>query len=164
MELLTPAWGTVFWTTLTFILLLFILKKTAWGPILQVLEERETKIKESLDKADVAQKETEAAMAKNQEMLESAKKEAQELLAMSRMTAETTKEEILQKARSEAAHLLEKAKREINSEREKAIEEIRNETADLSVAIASKLIGRVLSKDDHRDLIEDSLQKMAEPN
>ncbi len=164
MNLLSPEPGTIFWTALTFLILLLILRKMAWGPILQALEERERKIKESLEKADAVQRETEEAAARSREILESAKREAQDLLAKSRVTAEATKEEILEKARSEAAGMLEKAKREIDAQREKAIEEIRREAADLSVAIASKLIGRSLSKEDHRALIEESLQKMAEAN
>ena len=164
MELLTPALGTIFWTALTFILLLFILKKLAWGPLLQMLDDREKKIKESLEKADAAQKETEEALARNQEIMTAAKKEAQELLNKSRKTAETTKEEIIQKAQAEAAGMLEKAKREIGLEREKAVEEIRQQAAELSVMIASKLIGKTLSKDDHREIIEDSLEKMLEAN
>lgn len=164
MELLTPAYGTIFWTTLTFLLLLFILKKKAWGPILQALDEREKRIKESLEKADAAQKETEEALVKNQEIMDQAKKEAQELLAKSRKTAETTKEDILQKAKTEAASVLDRAKREIFLEKEKAVEDIRKQTAELSVMIASKLIGKTLSKDDHKNIIDDSLQKMAETN
>lgn len=162
MNLMNPEPGTIFWTALTFVILLLILKKMAWGPILQALEEREKKIKDSLEKADLTQKETEAAIAKNQEILESAKREAQAFLAKSRATAESTKEEILQRAHDEAVNMLEKAKREIASEREKAIEEIRNEAADLSISIASKLIGRSLSEDDHKNIIERSLQKMVE--
>ena len=162
--LLEPALGTIFWTVVTFLSLLFILKKIAWGPILQVLSEREKKIREALEKADATQKETEAALAKHQEVMESAKKEAQDLIAKSRKTAEASKEEILQKAQTEATNLLERAKKEITQEREKAVQEIRSQTAEISVSIASKLIGRSLSKDDHKDLIEDSLSKMADLN
>lgn len=164
MELLSPAYGTIFWTALTFLLLLFILKKMAWGPILQALEERERRIKESLERADAAQKETEEALARNQKITEEAKKEAQELLAKSRKTAEVAKEEILQKAQTEASTMLDRAKREITLEREKAVEDIRKQTAELSVMIASKLIGKTLSKDDHKGLIDESLKKMVEAN
>ncbi|MCG8605526.1 F0F1 ATP synthase subunit B [bacterium] len=162
--LLEPQVGTIFWTALTFIILLLILKKLAWAPILQMLSDREQKIKEALEKADAAQKESEVTMAKQQETMESAKKEAQELLAKSRKTAETSKEEIIQKAQAEATSMLERAKKEIDQERAKAVEEIRNQTAEISIAIASKLIGKSLSKDDHQDIIQESLKKMVEVN
>ena len=70
MELLSPALGTVFWTALTFVVLLFILKKAAWAPLIFALQERETKIREALEKADTSRKESEEAMAKNQQMLD----------------------------------------------------------------------------------------------
>jgi F-type H+-transporting ATPase subunit b len=162
--LLEPQIGTIFWTALTFVILLLILKKLAWAPILQMLSDREQKIKEALEKADAAQKESEVAMAKQQETMALAKKEAQELLAKGRKTAETSKEEIIQKAQAEATSMLERAKKEIDQERDKAVEEIRNQTAEISISIASKLIGKSLSKDDHQDIIEESLKKMAEVN
>ncbi|MFQ5649538.1 MAG: F0F1 ATP synthase subunit B [bacterium] len=164
MELLTPAIGTLFWTGLTFVLLLLILKKMAWRPLLQMLDEREKKIKESLEKADQAQKETEAALARNQEIMEQAKKEAQALLSKSKKTAEVTRDEIVKRAQTEATQMLEKAKREIVQEREKAVEALRNEAAELSILIASKLIGKTLSKADHKDIIEGSIKQMVEAN
>lgn len=164
MELLTPSVGTLFWTGLTFVLLLVILKKMAWGPVLQMLNERERLIKESLEKADAAQKDSEKVLAKNQEIVEQAKKEAQELLSKARKTAEATKDELIQKAESEATKMLEKAKHDIALEKEKAVEEIRSQTAEISVLIASKLIGRTLSKNDHKDIIEASLDKIVETN
>jgi F-type H+-transporting ATPase subunit b len=164
MNLLNPEPGTIFWTAATFILLLLILKKMAWGPILQTLAEREKRIRESLEKAEATQKEAAAAMAKHQENLEAAKREAQDLLAKSRKTAEATKEEILQKAQTEAANILERAKREINLEREKAVEELKKQAAELSIMIASKLIGKSLSKDEHKKLIEQSIKEMVQSN
>jgi F-type H+-transporting ATPase subunit b len=103
-------------------------------------------------------------MAKHQENLEAAKREAQDLLAKSRKTAEATKEEILQKAQTEAANILERAKREINLEREKAVEELKKQAAELSIMIASKLIGKSLSKDEHKKLIEQSIKEMVQSN
>ncbi len=164
MNLLTPDQGTLFWTVLTFLILLFILRKTAWGPIMATLKERETKIRESLEKADAAQKQTEEALVKNQEILDAAKKEAQELLASSRKTAEATKDEIVQRAEAESSKMLEKARREIALEREKAVDEIRSQTATLSVMIASKLIGKTLSAEDHKEIIENSLKQLGEAN
>jgi F-type H+-transporting ATPase subunit b len=162
MELLSPAYGTIFWTTITFLLLMFILKKMAWKPILTALDEREKKIREALEKADLARKETEEALAKNQGILDQAKREAQEILSKSRKTAEATKQEIVEKAEEEAAHLVEKARKEIGLERDKAIEELKKQTTDLSIQIASKLIRRSLSAEDHKDLISESLDRFSE--
>jgi len=164
MNLLNPEPGTLFWTAATFILLLLILKRMAWGPILQTLAEREKRIREALEKAEATQKEAAAAMARHQESLEAAKREAQDLLAKSRKTAEAVKEEILQKAQTAAANILERAKREINLEREKAVAELKKQAAELSIMIASKLIGKSLSKDEHKKLIEQSIKEMVPSN
>jgi len=164
MNLLNPEPGTLFWTAATFIILLLILKKVAWGPILQTLAEREKRIREALEKAEATQKEAAAAMARHQESLEAAKREAQDLLAKSRKTAEAVKEEIVQKAQTEAANILERAKREINLEREKAVAELKKQAAELSIMIASKLIGKSLSKDEHKKLIEQSIKEMVPSN
>lgn len=164
MELLTPSVGTLFWTGLTFLILLFILAKTAWGPLLKMLDERETQIRESLEKADAAQRETEAALAKNQEILDEARREAQELLSKSKKTAESAREEMVRRAEAEAAKILDKARNEIAQEREKAVADIKAQAAEISIMIASKLIGKSLSKEDHRELIEGSLKQMVEAN
>lgn len=164
MNLMNPDPGTVFWTAISFILLVWVLKKMAWGPILQTLQERERRIKEALEKADLAQKELEEARSEQHAIFEAAKKEAQELLNKSRKTAEATKQEILQKAEQEAAKMLERAKKDITLEKDKAVEEIKKQAVDLSVLMASKLINKSLTKDDHRDIIESSLQKMVEAN
>ncbi len=162
MNLLSPDPGTIFWTALTFILLMLVLKKMAWGPILQTLEEREKRIKEALEKADVAQKGLEEAKSQQQQILEAAKKEAQEFLNKSRKTAEATKEEIIEKAHTEASNMIERAKREIALEKEKAVEEIKRQAVELSVLMASKLINKSLSTDDHKKIIEQSLQEIVE--
>jgi len=162
MDLLTPNVGLIFWTALTFILLLLILKKLAWKPILEALDARERRIKESLDKAAAAQRDAEKTLAEYRKMLEQARQEAQEIINRSRKTAETTKEEILAKSQEEAQRLLQRAKREITLEREKAIEEIKRKAVDLSLAMASKVIRKSLTPENHRELIEQSLEEMGE--
>jgi F-type H+-transporting ATPase subunit b len=144
--------------------LLFILKRAAWGPLITALQERETKIREALEKADIARKETETALARNQEILDEAKKDAQDILSKSRTTAEATKEEIIQRAQAEATVLVDKARKAITLERDKAVEELKKQTSDLSILIASKLIGRTLSKEDHKRIIDESLERFAEVN
>lgn len=162
MDLLSPDIGTIFWTALTFVLLLWVLKKMAWGPLLQTLEDREKRIKEALAKAEAAQRDVDEARERQQEILDSARKEAQELLNKSRKTAEATKEEIIEKAQAEANKILERARNEISLERKKALEEIKKQAVELSVQIASKLIHKSLSPEDHRKLIDESVEEIVE--
>ena len=164
MELMTPEGGTLFWTVVTFLSLLVILRKVAWKPILQTLDEREKIIQESLDKAEKANIEAEKTLAGQSDLLDSAKKEGQELVAKSRLAAEGLKEDILKKANSEAEQLLKKAKREIELSRDKAIEEIRDLSIELSMAATTKMIGKSLDEKEHKELIQDSLKKLGNLN
>ncbi len=152
--------GLMIWTALTFLLLLYALYKLAWKPILSAVENRERRIRESLEKAEEAQRKAEESLQAYQKMLDEAKKETQEILNKGRKTAEMLREEILNKANDEAARLLEKAKRDINLEREKALEEIRSLAVDLSLTAASKLVERSLSDKEHKQLVERYLKEI----
>lgn len=164
MELLTPQGGTIFWTAVTFAILLIILGKLAWRPILEMLDEREKKISESLEQAEIARAEAEKTMAEQNKIIEAAKKEAQEILNTSRNAADSTKEEIIQKAKQEADQLLNKAKREIELSRDKAIEEIRDLAVELSMTATTKLIGKSLDEKEHKALIEQSIKNIGDLN
>ena len=164
MELMTPHGGTLFWTAVTFVVLLLILSKFAWKPILQGLAEREAKIKESLEAAEKAKLEVQDAAGRQEKILEEAKKEAQEILAKSRNSAELIKEEIVEKAKKEAEGMVETAQRSIELSRDKAIEEIKTLAVELSMAATQQLIGKSLDKSDHESIIRSSLQKMRDLN
>ena len=164
MELMTPHGGTIFWTTVTFVALLLIMWKVAWKPIIQALNERETKISESLNAADRAKQDVEKALANQQDLIAESKKEAQQIIDKSRKSAELLKDEILQKANKEAEHLLANAKREIELSRDEAIKEIQNLAVDLSMAATQKLIGKALDKNEHKALIQSSMKKMEDLN
>lgn len=162
MNLLTPDTGTIFWTAVTFLALLWVLKKLAWAPLVSALDERENRIRESLEKAEQSRAEAEQALAKYQEMLENARQESQELIAKGKKTAESMREELIQKARAEAEALLERAKREISLEREKAVDELKKLAVDLSLAATEKAIGKALTPKDHEMLVKQALKDMGE--
>ncbi|MDZ7261329.1 MAG: F0F1 ATP synthase subunit B [candidate division KSB1 bacterium] len=160
MDLLTPDTGLIFWTVLTFLLLLFVLKKFAWKPLLRMLDEREQRIKDSLEKAEQAQREAESTLGAYQKMLNQARREAQEIIEKSQKAAEANRQEILQQAQRESELLLERAKREIALGKEKALDEIKQFAVDLSLTIASKIIGQSLTKEAHLHIIEQSLAEL----
>jgi F-type H+-transporting ATPase subunit b len=164
MELMTPQGGTIFWTTLTFLLLLFALTKVGWKPILRMLDEREKKIQESLELAEEAKIVSQKTLAEQNQILETARKEAQEILARNRKAAEATKDEIIKKASAEAEQLIAKARREIDLSREKALEEIRDLAVELSMNATTKLVGKSLDAKDHQSLIDESMEKLGELN
>ena len=152
--------GVIIWTIVNFLGLLFVLWRFAWKPILEALDRREGKIKESLERADAAQQEAEKRLREYAEMINNSKKEAQELVALGKERGETMRKEIVEKAHAEAHSLVELAKREINLEREKAIEEIKKEAIQLSVAIAEKVLIRQLTEGDQETFIRQATKEI----
>lgn len=160
--------GLGIWTVIIFLLLLAILYKLAWKPILAGLDERTRTIRDSLQHAEHARKEAERAKEEYEKMMAAARLESQELIAKGRKTAESVRQELVDKAQKEAETLMERAKREIGLEREKALEEIKRTAGELSINIATKIISKSLSAKDHQDLIRQALLDMrplmSEPN
>jgi F-type H+-transporting ATPase subunit b len=160
--------GLMVWTIIIFLLLVVLLRKLAWKPIVGALDERTKHIKDSLEKAEAAQRAAENARAEYESMMAKASKEAQELIARGRKAAEATRDEIVAKAQSESEQLRQRTIKEIDLARQKALEEIKHTAAQLSVDIAGKIIGRSLVAKDHQDLIRQALHEMqftgSEPN
>jgi F-type H+-transporting ATPase subunit b len=150
--------GLILWTIVIFLLLVFLLRKVAWKPILNALDERTRNIRESLAQADNAKKEVDRMRAEYERMMAEARKESQEVIAQSRKTAESLRDEMVQKAQQEVEALRQRATRDITLEREKAVEEIKRTASELSVAIAAKIIGKSLNAKDHQDLIKQALR------
>ena len=145
------------WALGIFLVLLFVLRKFAWGPIVAGLAAREERITESLEKAAEIEKATRELAETNKKMLEAAQREAQGIIAESRLSAKTAADEILAKAQSEIGDQRERAKREIALESDKARAELRAAAVELTLSAAAKLIGRSMSGDDQRRLAEQAL-------
>ena len=158
--LVQPDPGLFIWTIVTFLVLLALLAKFAWKPLLQALESREETIRKSLDDAQQARQELERLNQESAQMIAKARQEADAIVARSRTDAERLKEDMRQEARAESATIVKNAERQIQLETGRALEQIRHEAVDLSIAIASKVIGRNLSKDDNERLIEDALRQV----
>jgi F-type H+-transporting ATPase subunit b len=160
MELMTPATGTLFWTTVTFVALLIILRKIAWGPILQSLEERENKISESLEEAENI-KQMSADLIKQQgEIILEARQIAKETVNKAENSAEKIKDDIVAKAKDEADLMVEKAQRNIELSKDKALLEIQTLAVDLSMSATAKILGQSLDEQAHKQIIKDSLNKI----
>jgi len=148
--------GLFIWTILTFLVLLGLLGKFAWKPLLAALDSRHELIKKSLDDADKAKQELERLQQDSREIISEARVEAQSIVAKSRSEAEKLKGEMKQKAKEEAGSIVRSAEKQIQVETEKAIAEIRGEVVDLSLLVASRLVKKNLSKEDNQSLIEES--------
>lgn len=154
MELITPGLGLVFWMVLSFSVILFILKKFAWKPILKALKERENTIDTALKSADKAREKMEQLKADNEKIIKEAKNERDSLLKEAHQVKDKTISEAKQKANSEANKIIEDAKRKIESVKVTALDEIKNQVASFSVEIAEKILKKKLEKTkDQKDLI-----------
>ena len=158
--LVQPDPGLFLWTILTFMILLGLLARFAWKPLLALLDRREEMIRQSLDDAQEAKQELQRLQQESKEILSKARVEAQSILAQTRSEADKLKGEIKQKAKAEADAILRDAEKQIKVETEKAIAVLKNEVVDLSLLVASKLIRRNLSKEDNQSLIEESLKQV----
>ncbi|MEI7981299.1 MAG: F0F1 ATP synthase subunit B [Bacteroidota bacterium] len=145
MELITPGLGLIFWMTLAFLLLLFILGKFAWKPILQMLKERETSIHEALNAANQAREEMKQLKAGNEELLQEAKNERDAVLNEARKIKDKIIEEARLKAGEEAARIVASAKESINNEKMAAMTELKNQIAESSLTLAKFILKRELS-------------------
>ena len=159
MELVTPEIGLIFWTTVVFSLLLVVLKKYAWKPILSAVDERNKSIEDALKAADKAKKEMLALNTDNERILTEAKKERDALLKEGREIKDNIIAEAKDKAKIEADKILITAKEQINNEKMKAITELKNQVAEMSIDIAEKILKSELSdKNKQKELIAEALK------
>ena len=158
--LVQPDPGLYIWTILVFLILLALLGKFAWKPLLEALENRQQSIRKALDDARQAKQELENIHAESAKLLAQARSEAAEIVSRSRSDADKFREEMKDKARSEAAGLLRNAERQIELETTRAVQQIRQEAVDISVGIASKLLQRNVSKEDNERLIEETFKQL----
>jgi F-type H+-transporting ATPase subunit b len=162
-ETLSPFAGNVgnaVWTLVVFVIVVVILGKFAWGPVLSLLKQREDFIHQSLADAKRDRDEAEARLKDYAAKLKSSQAEAFAIVEGARQDAERLREELRQSAHSEAGAMIKNAEREIAMQTAQAVRQIRQETADLSVTIASKLLRRNLSKEDNEKLIAEALKEI----
>ena len=152
--------GLFIWTIFTFLVLVALLTKFAWKPLMQMLDTQQEAIRKSLDDAETARKELEQLQQESSQIIRKARVEAESIISKSWSDAEKLREEMKQKARSEADAIVKESQRQIELETGRALRQIRSEVADLSIAIASKVIQRNVSREDNDRLIQDTLKQM----
>lgn len=151
----------IFWEVVSFGILLFVLYKFAFPGILAVLEEREKKIKDNLDRAERHRSEAERTLKEYEAKLSAASKEAENILAVAKERAQRLMEENEQRLTAEAERIKGDATREIDQERRRAIQDIRTQTTDLALMVAEKVVQRSLNDADHRRLADEALEALA---
>lgn len=154
--------GDIISTLAAFLILLFLLRKFAWGPLLKIMKDREDYVANEIGSAEKLQADAKALVAQQQAALKEAQVEIQALRESARKTVEEQKEEIITAARAEANRLKEAAKLEIEQEKQQAVAALREQVASLSVLVASKVIEKELSEADQAKLIEDYIKEVGE--
>jgi len=158
--LVQPDPGLYIWTVAVFAVLVWLLAKFAWRPLLDALEKRQAAIRTSLADADKAKQELVRLQAESARILADARVEADKIISRTRADAVRAGEEMKVKARGDAENIIKNAERQIELETSRALERIRHEAIDLSVAIASKLLGRNLTREDNERLIAETFREI----
>lgn len=152
--------GLFVWTILTFLLLVFVLAKFAWKPLLKMLQDREDMVRSSIEDAEKAKSELERLNEESEAIMAKARSEAQSILADGKAAAEKVKDDIIAKSKKHANKIREDAGDQIQVEKDKAISEIKKEVVNLTLLVAEKLIQKNLSDADNKSLIKESLKKV----
>ncbi|WP_456424480.1 F0F1 ATP synthase subunit B [Rhodocaloribacter sp.] len=152
--LLSPNVGLIFWITVTFLLLLLLLRRYAWGPIIKALDTRERKIEESMARAEQALAEARKIQADNDRARREAEQEAQRILREAREAAERMRTEEVEKTRAQIRQMQEQAQAEIEREKQSALDALRAEVADLAIRAAEKILHENLDATRQRKIVD----------
>jgi len=159
MEIVTPGLGLIFWMTISFGIVIWILGKFAWKPIMKALKEREESIDEALHAADKAREEMKTLQFSNEQLLKEAKEERDIILREARKVKDNIIEEAKQKATEESNRIIETAKENIHFEKMAAITDLKNQIAELSIDIAEKIMKTELNRDDNQKVLIEKWMK-----
>jgi F-type H+-transporting ATPase subunit b len=158
-SLIEPGIGLIFWTSITFLLLLFILGKFAWKPILNAIKTREENISSALKSAEAALNDMRELKAANEVILNQARTERDSMLKEARETKDSIVAEAKHKAQSEADRILSSAREQIANEKNAAVAELKKQVAVLSIEIAEKILKSELSNDEKQKALVSNLMK-----
>jgi len=161
VDLLSPNYGLMVWTLVIFLILLFVLSRFAFKPIIAAVEAREQALEDAINSAKRDREEAALLLAQHRAALDASRGEGQKLIADARVAAERVRTELVEQAHAEQAKMLERARAEIDAERAKAIAELRKEAVDLAILGAGKVIGQNLDRDANRKLVESFLASVS---
>ena len=158
--MLTPNPGLILWTFITFILLLVILRKFAWKPLLEALQRREEHVRNSIDRAEQAKQEAERLLEENRKQLAHAEEQAHRILGEGRALGEKLKSEIVEKANQQSRKMIDQAKLEIERDKDAALAQLRGEVANLAIKAAEKILDETLDENKHRKIVDTYLREL----
>jgi F-type H+-transporting ATPase subunit b len=152
--------GLMIWTIVCFLIVLFVLKRWAFGPIQSMIDERRERIRRALQEADDARAEARNLLEEHRKLIGQARGEAEEILAEARQVARSMEQRVKEETEADRQRRLEETKRQIEAETRRALEQIRAEVAELSLVAAEKVTRRSLRDDDQRRLIDEAIGEL----
>src|ERR671935_292120 len=152
--------GLMIWTIVCFLICLFVLKRWAFGPIQQMIDERRDRIRRALEEADDARDEARKLLEEHRKLIGQARNEAEEILAEARQVGQAMQARVKEETEADRQRRLEETRRQIEAETRRALEEIRAEVAELTLIAASKVTSKSLDDADHKRLIEEAVGEL----
>jgi F-type H+-transporting ATPase subunit b len=152
--------GLMIWTIVCFLVTLFVLKRFAFGPVQQMIDERRERIRQSLDEADQAREEARRLLEEHRKLIASAQTDAEEILSEARRVADANERRMRDELEADRLRRLEETRKQIEAETRRALEQIRLEVVDLSLLAATKVTRKSLDDADHKRLIEEAVGEL----
>jgi F-type H+-transporting ATPase subunit b len=152
--------GLMIWTVICFLATLFVLKRYAFGPIQNMLDERRERIQRSIEEAEHARTESRKLLEEHRALIGQARGQAEEILGEARKVAEAQRQRVREETEADRQRRLQETRRQIEAETQRALVQIRAEVAELTLVAAAKVTGKVLDDSDHRRLIEDAVKEL----
>ena len=159
-SLISPIPGLMIWTLISFAITFFVLRRYAFGPIQQIIDQRRDRIRESLSEADKARDEARGLLEEHRKLMQQARAQSEEILAEARRVAEAQRERVKHEADEDRQRRLEETRRQIEAETHRALGEIRREVAELALVAAEKVTAGALDEKSHRRLIDDAIKEI----
>ena len=159
-SLIQPIPGLMIWTLVSFFITFFVLRRYAFGPIQQVIDERRKRIQQSLQEADNARDEARRLLEEHRALMTQARGQAEEVLSEARRVAESQRERVRQETEEDRQRRMEETRRQIEAETQRALGEIRREVAELALVAAAKVTAGALDSTSHRKLIDDAINDL----
>ena len=156
--------GLMIWTVISFFILLILLRKFAYKPLVSLMHKREETIRESIEEVKRTREDAEELHERYKKLILEARNEAKKIIDEGKALGEQARKEMVNKANDESAQVVKRAQEQIAFEKERALSKLREQIADLSIMAASKVIDRSLSKEDHMKLLEEYVQKIGNLN
>lgn len=162
--LVSPDPGLLIWSTVSFLILFFLLSKFAWKPIIKALDERERSIEDALAKAEMAKEEMAKLTTENEELLKQARAERDDILKQAKELKDQIVGDAKVSAQAEGAKMIEKAKQEITNQKNAALAEVKNQVSNLSLEIAEKILRRQFDDKNRQEVLVSELLKEVKLN